>query len=87
MKEETRTITPNEMFDAAKKTMLDGRDPKTRDEWVEIVNFVAFNTAIGVEVEVARLFRVLYKVPLSEEDVVYIAEAQNAYKIGKIATN
>ena len=35
--------TPDEMMDAAKEQMLDGRDPVTYTDWKLVVNFLGAN--------------------------------------------
>jgi hypothetical protein len=72
--------SPEEFMQAAKDMQLDGREPETVDDWNTVMNFVAFNTARGSELAVCRLFKVLYDVPLAEEQLVMIVEFQSMYK-------
>lgn len=39
-----RRVSPNEIMEAAKRLQLDGRDPETRQDWVDIAAFVILNT-------------------------------------------
>jgi hypothetical protein len=71
-----RFVSPNEMMRAAKDIMLEGREPESPNDWALIVNFVATNVAAGLEESASKLFRVLYSIPLTEEQVVKIAQFQ-----------
>ena len=69
-------VSPNEMMAKAKEMMLDGREPGTTLEWMLIVNFIAFNSAAGLEVEICKLMKKLYDIPLDDDEIVFIAEEQ-----------
>jgi len=69
-------VSPNEMFEAAKEMMIDGRDPNTDEDWVLIVNFVAVNTAPGLENAVTGLMMTLLDCPLKSHTIEYIVANQ-----------
>jgi len=79
-----RLVSPNEMLDAAKRIQLDGREPETNDDWVLVLNFVAFNAAAGLEREICKLFAMIYDMPLADRYVQEIADYQAASKRSKI---
>lgn len=69
-------ISPDQVLEQAKAVMIDGREPETEDDWSLILNCVAFNTPLGLEVEVCRLMALLYSIPLDTELVEEIARFQ-----------
>lgn len=73
--EKVRWVSPNQIHKAAKEMMLDGREPKTEEDWCLCVNFWASNVA-NSQVEVCILLSKLFDCPLSREYVVEIAEYQ-----------
>jgi hypothetical protein len=73
-------VSPNEMLEKAKEFMLAGREPQDFEDWSRVINFVAFNTAQGVELEVCNLFAVLFDIPLLPEDVAAIVKYQQDLK-------
>lgn len=75
-----KLVSPDEILQAAKDQMLDCREPTTVEDWVQVMNFVAYNVSSGVEKEVCRLFVLMYDIPLSEKFVEEIAEFQVAKK-------
>lgn len=72
--------SPNEFMKAGKRLMLDGREPSSEDDWVQLVNFLAANIAEGLEASACKLFKMLYKIPLTDDDIAEIAEFQRARK-------
>jgi len=74
----SRLRTPDEMLASAKEHMLNGRDPVTREDWQRVINFVAFNTTPEAADAVCRLMRMIYEIPLSEDDIHAIVLFQNA---------
>lgn len=70
--------SPDEMLEAAKKEMLEGREPTTREDWAKVVNFWAFNIqkGLGLEENVCLLLWKLYNVPLTEQEIRTIARSQ-----------
>ena len=75
-----RWVSPNDMLQAAKEHMLEGRDPASNEEWAKVVNFVAFNVGAGIEQSICELFRMIFDIPLDEESVREIAEYQEQLK-------
>lgn len=78
-------VSPNEMLQAGKDMMLEGREPESSEDWQKLVNFVAVNTMDGCEEAVCRLFAMLYSVPLSTEQVQAIAQFQVRKKAEKFS--
>lgn len=72
--------TPNEMVVAACEQMLDGNMPKDRDDWVQVMNFAAFNLHPGAAMPACLILRTLYDMPLSDDDVQGIVDFQLAAK-------
>ena len=66
-------ISPNELHDAAKKHMLEGKEPVTDHEWSLCVNFWAANILPDFAILTANLMAKIYKCPLKEETVEEIA--------------
>ena len=58
--------SPNEFLAAAKKHMLDGREPVTQEDYQKVLNFVAYNTAEGFEGDLTPFFALLYEMPVDE---------------------
>lgn len=66
-------VSLNEIFEAAKQHMLNGRDPKTPKDWALIINFIAYNISAGLELPATKLIARLFGAPLGEkyiEDIV-----------------
>ena len=79
----SRMVTPNELQTAAEKFMLDGRKPKTREDWARCANFWAGNAARGLELEVTKLMHLIFESPLEDRDIELIAAYQQSRKVGK----
>ena len=60
-----RMVSPNDMLQAAKEHMLGGREPEGHDDWMQILNFVAFNISAGLEQPILQLFGRMYGIPKS----------------------
>jgi hypothetical protein len=75
-----RRVSPDEMLNAAKAEMLDGREPADQIEWATVVNFLAFNMAPEIAESGCQLMRVLYDMPLCPEVVSEIVAFQLASK-------
>jgi len=76
-----RLVSPNDMLDAAKVQMLGGREVATHEDKILVLNFVACNTANGMEVPVAKLFARIYgwddvSDELAEEIATFQADAK-----------
>ena len=72
--------SPNEMLEAAKRLMLDGKDPITEEDWARVVNCFAVNIAAGEEYPTIKLMKMLYEIPLSDEYIEQIVHFQSAQK-------
>lgn len=71
-----RFVSPNEMFKAAKDRMLNGKEPKTPEDWMRVVNFFACNIADGLELPATELMCKILHVPLKPETIKYIVGEQ-----------
>lgn len=71
-----RPTSPNELFEAAKDAMLDGREPKTPRDWALIINFIAYNIADGLELPATLLMAKLLGAPLGEDYIERIVKHQ-----------
>jgi hypothetical protein len=71
-----RLASPDEVMEAAKREMLDGREPVTSEDYQQILNFVAHNIVPQYAVSVCRLMVTLYDMPVPDDLVVEIAEHQ-----------
>lgn len=76
----SRLVSPNEMFQAAKDMQLEGREPESNHDWILVINFIAANTAEGLEKSVCKLSKMLYNIPLSDEAIEQIADFQHNHK-------
>jgi hypothetical protein len=70
--------SPGELLAAAKEHMLEGRTPATKRDWVEVVNFMAFNIAPVALPSALILVCKIYNVPLTKEEIVEISNFQKA---------
>jgi len=59
--------SPNEIFEAAKRIMLDGKDPVSEYDWALIANFAAVNIHESVGSAALKFFMMIYNSPLDEE--------------------
>jgi hypothetical protein len=75
-----RLVSPNEMHDAAKKAMLDGRNPVTPQDWAKIVNFYAANVDHKVGTVAVKFLAHLMECPLPDEAIEEISEAQLTFQ-------
>lgn len=73
-------VSPNELLEAAKKEMLDNKEPQTEDDWVLIVNFMAFNIQKEVAPSAMKLMKMLLDIPLSDDYIQQIVAFQNGRK-------
>lgn len=75
-----RMVSPNDMMEAAKVAMINGRDPQSEIEWIMLVNFFAFNMPIEVAENGCLLMKTIFDIPLDDETIIGIAERQNESK-------
>lgn len=75
-----KLISPNELHQAAKDQMLDGREPVTDKDWQLCANFWAANIAAGLEVAATPLVGMIFDCPLGKETLIKIAEFQASKK-------
>jgi hypothetical protein len=52
--------SPNEVYEAARKEMLDGRDVSTREDAWRVMNFFACNVEASVATEACKLMLRIY---------------------------
>ena len=64
-----RFVSPNEMYDAAKRLQLGGRDPVSKADWVQVVNFFAANIAIEVRDAALPVVCMIFSCPLSRNEI------------------
>jgi hypothetical protein len=80
-----RMISPNDLHDAAKQIMLEGKDPVTDRDWQLCVNFWSTNVSVA-EIEICKLMKRIYNCPLSDEEIAEIATFQIENKKKKKGT-
>ena len=87
MKKEVKTArstekwrSPNEFLAKGKEMMLGGREPSNEIDWILLMNFFAVNAARGLEVEICKVMKVLYDIPLPYDDIEVIAKMQAGVK-------
>lgn len=76
-----KLVSPNEMLEAGKKQMLDGREPSSKEDWVMLFNFFAINISQGLEEQTCLLLGKMYDTPLTDDEIKTIAQFQHAEKI------
>lgn len=78
---ESKLVSPNEMLKAGKDSMLDGREPSSKEDWVMLFNFFAVNISQGLEEQTCLLLGKMYNPPLTDDEIISIAQFQHAEKI------
>ena len=78
--EKSNLTSPNEIFDAAKKMMLNGREPSSERDWERIVSFFAVNLADGLEESGTHLLCKIFNVPLTDKTINKIVKFQTGEK-------
>ena len=68
--------SPNDVLEDAKRLMIDGREPQSEDDWILIVNCLAYNFSPDFVSPVLKILKVLYDIPLSYEEIEKIVEFQ-----------
>jgi len=86
-KEKGRLVSPNDMMEAGKRIVLDGREPETKRDWILLFNFVGANIVKGLEEPVSLLIGKLYSAPLTEDEIRQIANYQMRLKDKKEIKN
>jgi len=71
-----KLFSPNELLEAAKRHVLNGTDPKSKEDWQRVMNFMAFNVHESVALSACRLLASIYDMPLTESEVKQIVEFQ-----------
>lgn len=69
-------VSPNQMMEAAKKHMLEGREPQSQEDWAQVVNFFAANIMKGMEEVCVPLVCKLFDVPLPDEFIIEVCKFQ-----------
>ena len=82
----TRLVSPDELFANAKHYMLGGKDPVSHADWVLVFNFVAYNVHAAARRTIMRVFAMIYDAPLSQPELLAIAEFQAAKRRTESAT-
>lgn len=80
MSREDRCVSPNELLEAAKEHMLQGREPASRYDWRLVLNFMAVNISAGLEVPACQLLANIYEMPFTPTEVEAIANFQAQQK-------
>jgi hypothetical protein len=75
-----RMISPNDLQQAAKDAMLEGREPASVHDWMLCANYWAANVQKGLETSILPVLGLLFDCPVSREDLVVIAEYQAGRK-------
>jgi DNA phosphorothioation-dependent restriction protein DptG len=75
-----KMISPNELHDAAKKIMLNGREPETDHDWYLVINFWASNVDRKVSKEICKLMRKIYDCPIEDKAIEEICKFQASRK-------
>jgi hypothetical protein len=75
--------SPNEMFDAAKTMMLDGREPIDERDWELIVNFLAANVHPDVATAAVPLVCMLFDCPLRKQTIQDIVAFQRREQLSR----
>jgi hypothetical protein len=77
----THLISPDELLQMVCETELNGREPISYMDWVIVINSIAYNTDIILAESVCQLMRVLYQMPLTEDQVFDIVAQQIGRRI------
>jgi len=72
----TKLVSPDELMAAAKLRMLEGREPKSTRDWYLIVNFFAANIDPDVVRACMPLMKVLYDIPMMDEEMTLVIDYQ-----------
>lgn len=72
-----RFVSPDQVMQAAKDHMLNGREPASNDDWAKVVNFIAFNMDAALADTICKVMKSLYDIPLSDDEISDIVEFQN----------
>lgn len=72
----TKMGSPEEMFQAAKELMLDGRDPESEHDWAKVVNFWAVNIAREVQPVAIQLLCKIFNASIDEDYIAKICDFQ-----------
>jgi hypothetical protein len=68
--------SPNEMLEAAKDSMLEGREPSSQEDWYLVLNFFAANIEATVCESACLLIKHLYDIPVDDENIKQIVQFQ-----------
>lgn len=77
---ETKLVSPNQILQAAKDYMLDGMEPEDYDDWILIVNFIAFNVPSDLAESICLIMKTLFDIPVSDGIIALIAAYQKVSK-------
>lgn len=68
--------SPNELMNAAKQEMLEGKEPSTRRDWQAVFNFMAHNVAPQVQPEALFVIAMIFDAPLTKSEIQKISDFQ-----------
>ena len=77
----SKLVSPNDMYDAARKEMLDGNDVHSAEDAAKVMNFFAWNVEKGVAEAACLLIVRIYpelQMHLTDDDVKNIVAYQLA---------
>jgi len=71
-----KLVSPDSIHNAACGYYLEGRKPRSLEDWNLVVNFWAANAAEDLEAAICRVMAMLYDCPLPPAHIEAIAEFQ-----------
>lgn len=76
----TQLRSPNEVMQAAKDHMLEGKDPESYKDYMLVMNFIAANVDQSVAHSACQVMAMIYDMPLSQDTVAEIVDFQLSRK-------
>ena len=73
-------VSPQDMMDAAKRIMLEGKEPSSKHDWIQVINFFAVNIHPGLEQAACKLLKMIYDIPLEDDSIDAICLFQSKRK-------
>jgi len=68
--------SPNELLEAARASVLGGREPGTHEEWLLIFNYLAAIILPEAQPGALKIFKLIYGAPVSEAEIEAISKFQ-----------
>jgi hypothetical protein len=78
---ETRLVSPNDMIAAAKKDMLEGREPQSHEDWLKLMDFCVVNVRLGVRESCCRLLNMIFDMGISDKVITKIIEFHQPFAV------